>query len=82
MGYSMMKFIVLSVLLNTGEIQAMLPEDTKIEASRKRGKGQRGRRRGGGGLRQMRVQVMNCVMEYIIRNNIYRGNQIWRLHHK
>ena len=48
----MIKLIVLSVLLNTGEIQALLPEDTeKIQANRKRGKGQRGRRRGGGGLR-------------------------------
>ena len=46
----MMKFIVLSVLLNTGELQAVIPGSTKTEA-RKRGKGQRGRRRGGGGLR-------------------------------
>ena len=46
----MIKFIVLSVLLNTGEMQAIMPDDTKIEA-RKRGKGQRGRRRGGSGLR-------------------------------
>tara|TARA_Y100000310_G_scaffold192754_1_gene192670 strand:+ start:18 stop:158 length:141 start_codon:yes stop_codon:yes gene_type:complete len=46
----MIKFIVFSVLLNTGEIQAILPNDTKIEA-RKRKKGQRGRRRGGSGLR-------------------------------
>ena len=47
----MVKLIVLSVLLNTGEIVALPPEDTKTEASRKRGKSQRGRRRGGGGLR-------------------------------
>ena len=47
----MVKLIVLSVLLNTGEIVALPPEDTKTEANRKRGKGQRGRRRGGGGLR-------------------------------
>ena len=46
----MIKLIVLSVLLNAGEMHALLPDDTKIEA-RKRGKGQRGRRRGGGGLR-------------------------------
>ena len=46
----MIKLIVLSVLLNTGEIHAILPEDTKIEA-RKRGKQQRGRRKGGSGLR-------------------------------
>ena len=51
MGNSMMKLIVLSVLLNTGEIHAILPDSTKIEAGRKRGKGQRGRKRGGGGLR-------------------------------
>ena len=50
----MMKLIVLSVLLNTGDsnIYATMPTDpVKIEAGRKRGKGQRGRRRGGGGLR-------------------------------
>jgi hypothetical protein len=46
----MIKLIVLSALLNTGEMHAVIPDDTKIEA-RKRGKGQRGRRRGGGGLR-------------------------------
>ena len=46
----MMKLIVLSVLLNAGEIQALPPDSTKIEA-RKRKKGQRGRRRGGSGLR-------------------------------
>ena len=47
----MMKFIVLSVLLNTGEIVALPPDSTKTEARGRRGKGQRGRRRGGGGLR-------------------------------
>ena len=46
----MMKLIVLSVLINAGEISALPPEDTKIEA-RKRGKDQRRRRRGGSGLR-------------------------------
>ena len=46
----MIKFIVLSVLLNTGEIVALPPEGTKMEA-RRRGKRQKGRRRGGGGLR-------------------------------
>ena len=46
----MIKLIVLSALLNIGEIHALPPEDTKIEA-RKRGKHQRGRRRGGSGLR-------------------------------
>ena len=48
----MIKLIILSAFLNTGEIVALPPEDTKTEASRKRGKGYRGdRRRGGGGLR-------------------------------
>ena len=47
----MIKLIVLSVLLNAGEITALLPDDTKIEA-RRRGKRYKGdRRRGGGGLR-------------------------------
>ena len=46
----MIKLILLSTLLNTGEIQALPPDSIKIEA-RKRGKDQRGRRRGGGGLR-------------------------------
>tara|TARA_Y100000310_G_scaffold291706_1_gene319846 strand:+ start:69 stop:212 length:144 start_codon:yes stop_codon:yes gene_type:complete len=47
----MIKLIVLSTLLNVGEIHALPPEDIKIEAGRKRGKKQRGRRRGGSGLR-------------------------------
>ena len=47
----MMKLIVLSVLLNTGEIQATLPDDTKIEARRRSGKERKDRRRGGSGLR-------------------------------
>ena len=47
----MIKLIVLSVLLNAGEIHALPPDDTKIEAGRKRGKDQRGRRKGGSGLR-------------------------------
>ena len=46
----MIKLIVLSVLLNAGEITALPPDGTKIEA-RKRGKGKKGRRRGGNGLR-------------------------------
>jgi hypothetical protein len=46
----MVKLIVLSVLLNAGEIHAIMPDDTKIEA-RRRGKGDRKRRRGGNGLR-------------------------------
>ena len=46
----MVKFIVLSVLLNAGDIIALPPEGTKVEA-RRRNKNQRGRRRGGSGLR-------------------------------
>jgi len=46
----MIKLIVFSVLLNTGEMHAVMPDDTKIEA-RRRGKGDRKRRRGGNGLR-------------------------------
>ena len=47
----MIKFIVFSVLLNTGEMHAVMPDDTKIEARRRSGKGKRDRRRGGKGLR-------------------------------
>tara|TARA_Y100000296_G_scaffold66934_1_gene79302 strand:+ start:80 stop:223 length:144 start_codon:yes stop_codon:yes gene_type:complete len=47
----MMKLIVLSVLLNAGEIQAIIPDDTKVEARKRGRKGKGDRRRGGGGLR-------------------------------
>ena len=47
----MIKLIVLSVLLNTGEIAALLPDDTKIEARKRGGKRDKGRRKGGNGLR-------------------------------
>jgi len=47
----MIKLIVLSALLNTGEMYATLPDDTKIEARRRGGKGGKKRRRGGNGLR-------------------------------
>ena len=47
----MIKLIVLSVFLNAGEMHAMPPEDTKIEARRRGGKGNKKRRRGGNGLR-------------------------------
>jgi len=47
----MIKLIVLSVLLNTGEMHAVMPDDTKIEARRRGGKGNKKRRRGGNGLR-------------------------------
>ena len=46
----MIKLIIFSALINTGEIHATLPDDTKIEA-RMRGKGNKKRRRGGNGLR-------------------------------
>ena len=46
----MIKLIIFSALLNTGEMHATLPDDTKIEA-RRRGKGNKKRRRGGSGLR-------------------------------
>ena len=50
----MIEIIVLSVLLNTGDsnIYATIPTDSiKMEVGRKRGKNQRGRKRGGSGLR-------------------------------
>ena len=47
----MLKLIVFSVLLNVGELYDVMPDDTKIEVRRRSGKGQKGRRRGGGGLR-------------------------------
>ena len=47
----MVKLIVLSILLNTGEMHAVMPDDTKIEARRRSGKGNKKRRRGGNGLR-------------------------------
>jgi len=47
----MIKLIIFSALLNTGEIHATLPDDTKIEARRRGGKGGKKRRRGGNGLR-------------------------------
>ena len=47
----MVKLIVLSALLNVGEIHAVMPDDTKIEARRRGGKGKKKRRRGGNGLR-------------------------------
>lgn len=47
----MIKLIVFSVLLNTGEMYALPPYDTKIEARKRGGKRDRGRKRGGNGLR-------------------------------
>ena len=47
----MLKLIVLSALLNTGEIIALPPEGPKTEAGRRRDKSGRGKRRGGSGLR-------------------------------
>ena len=47
----MIKLIVLSVLLNAGEMHAIMPDDTKIEARNRGGKRDKGRKRGGSGLR-------------------------------
>ena len=47
----MIKLIVLSVLLNTGEIVAILPDSTKTAARRRGNKHKGDRRRGSGGLR-------------------------------
>ena len=46
----MIKTITLCLLLNTGEMSPAIPP-RPVEVARKRGKGQRGRKRGGGGLR-------------------------------
>ena len=46
----MIKLLLFSALLNGSEIQALPPEDPKVEA-RRRGKQQKGRKRNGGGLR-------------------------------
>tara|TARA_Y100000296_G_C5008278_1_gene173762 strand:- start:172 stop:312 length:141 start_codon:yes stop_codon:yes gene_type:complete len=42
--------IILTTMLSVGDMTALPPDKPKIEA-RKRGKGQKGRRRGGNGLR-------------------------------
>ena len=47
----MISTIVLSVLLSAGEITALPPDDTKIEARKRGGKHKGDRRRGRGGLR-------------------------------
>ena len=47
----MIKLIVFSVLLNAGEMHAVMPDDTKIEARRRGGKDKKKRRRGRNGLR-------------------------------
>ena len=46
----MIKLIVFSVLLNTGEMYTVMPDDRKIEARRRGGKGSKGRKKGGNGL--------------------------------
>tara|TARA_B100001123_G_C14553827_1_gene727358 strand:- start:78 stop:218 length:141 start_codon:yes stop_codon:yes gene_type:complete len=46
----MIKLIILSAFLHTAEIHALPADNTKVEA-RRRGKQQRGRKRGGNGLR-------------------------------
>ena len=47
----MIKLIVFSVLLNAGEMHAVMPYDTKIEARKRGGKQGKKRTRGGNGLR-------------------------------
>ena len=48
----MIKIIMLSVLLNADTTYAIVPTDQiKVEARKRGGKGQRGRKRGGAGLR-------------------------------
>ena len=47
----MINAIVFSVLLSAGEITALPPDGTKIEARRRGGKSKGDRRRGRGGLR-------------------------------
>ena len=47
----MIKLIIFSALLNTGELYVLPPEPPKIEARRRGGKREKGRRRGGNGLR-------------------------------
>jgi len=47
----MIEIIIFSVLLNIGEIHVLSPEEPKIEARRRSGKGNTKRRRGGNGLR-------------------------------
>ncbi len=46
----MITAIILTTMLSVGDMTALPPDKPKIEA-RKRGKGQKGRRRGGNGLR-------------------------------
>ena len=43
--------LVLTIMLSASEIVALPPEKPKTEARKRGGKGQRGRRRGGSGLR-------------------------------
>ena len=47
----MIKLIIFSALFNTGEMYALPPDDTKIEARKRGGKRDKGRRKGGNGLR-------------------------------
>jgi|2_EtaG_2_1085320.scaffolds.fasta_scaffold52366_1 hypothetical protein len=53
-----MKFLLFSIIINTGEIVALpypeaiiLSEVVSVEARKRNGKGKQGRRRGGRGLR-------------------------------
>ena len=45
------KALILSTLLNSDPMIIAMPPPVKIEARKRRGKGNKGRRRGGNGLR-------------------------------
>ena len=45
------KALILSTLLNSDPMIVEMPSPVKIEARKRRGKGNKGRRRGGNGLR-------------------------------
>ena len=47
----MIKFITVAMLLKVIEIQGVPPDESNMFARKRSGKGQRGLRRGGGGLR-------------------------------
>ncbi len=73
MGDSMISTFILATMISIEEPKAIIQLPIKTEVRKRSGKHNRGRRRGGGGLRQMRVQVMNCVMGLITRINIFRS---------
>ena len=67
----MINLIIFSALLTTGEIHATLPDDTKIEARRRGGKGGKKRRRGemasdSKGARSYKGQIIGDSMSVTI----------------